>query len=307
MSIKDKDISFGKFCARSLVSCKGQSSPKLSFSCSRSCVSAQSAPGPFVEVAASPLPELVTEAFSDPSFQRQVRGFEAMPPALLIAPASLSSPASASASHAVVAHARSTPMHCAHNSWSDTGRVQGPTGRSCTKGGGSGPAEDLRLSQRCKFPTSRRCTGAGCRFTSQEATRHRYQVKGRGGAAATSLHPEVPGIQFVSPGYGLDIRQPMGWTKVCGTTRSGIWALKGNARARMLPENLDYLPVGWISRDHMRPPGLRQGTTVCVHTKMEQQSDHKLTTPSGMGLLVCGAGSHPSYHLGVVRRMCQRG
>ena len=40
----------------------------------------------------------------------------------------------------------------------------------------------------------------------------------------------------------------MGWTKVCGTTRSGIWVLKGNARTRMLPNNLDYLRVGWISR-----------------------------------------------------------
>ena len=29
--------------------------------------------------------------------------------------------------------------------------------------------------------------------------------------------------------------------------------------------------------------------------------------PSGMELLVCGAGSRPSYHLGVVRRNCQRG
>ena len=28
---------------------------------------------------------------------------------------------------AVVAHARSSPMHDAHNSWSDMGRVQGPT------------------------------------------------------------------------------------------------------------------------------------------------------------------------------------
>ena len=37
----------------------------------------------------------------------------------------------------------------------------------------------------------------------------------------------------------------MGWTKVCGTTQSGIWVLKGNARARMLPENLDHLRVGW--------------------------------------------------------------
>ena len=40
----------------------------------------------------------------------------------------------------------------------------------------------------------------------------------------------------------------MGWTKVCGTTRSGIWVLKGNARARMFPENIDHLRVGWISR-----------------------------------------------------------
>ena len=35
---------------------------------------------------------------------------------------------------------------------------------------------------------------------------------------------------------------------------------------------------------------------------MEQQSDHKLIRPSGMELLVCGAGSHPSYYLGVTRR-----
>ena len=41
----------------------------------------------------------------------------------------------------------------------------------------------------------------------------------------------------------------MGWTKVCETVWSGIWGvLKGNARARMLPENLDHLRVGWISR-----------------------------------------------------------
>ena len=31
-------------------------------------------------------------------------------------------------------------------------------------------------------------------------------------------------------------------------TRSGIWVLKGNARTCMLPENLDHLRVGWISR-----------------------------------------------------------
>ena len=40
---------------------------------------------------------------------------------------------------------------------------------------------------------------------------------------------------------------------------------------------------------------------------MEQLSDRKLITPSGMGLLVCGAGSHPSCHLGVQEGICQRG
>ena len=49
------------------------------------------------------------------------------------------------------------------NSWSGTVSSQGPTGRRCTKGGVSGSA-------------GRRCTGAGCRFTSREATRHRYQA-----------------------------------------------------------------------------------------------------------------------------------
>ena len=70
----------------------------------------------------------------------------------------------------------------------------------------------------------------------------------RVGVDTPSLHPEVPGIQFVSPGRGLDIRQLMGWTNVCETARSGICALKGIARACMLPENLDHLRVGWISR-----------------------------------------------------------
>ena len=76
--------------------------------------------------------------------------------------------------------ARSTPMHDAHNSWSDTGRVQGPTGRRCTKGGVSGPAEDLRpvseVEAGVNFRPAGGGTGAGCRFTSQEATRHRNQA-----------------------------------------------------------------------------------------------------------------------------------
>ena len=70
----------------------------------------------------------------------------------------------------------------------------------------------------------------------------------RRGAVTPSLHPEVPGIQFVSPGYGLDIRQSMGWTKVRGTARSGIWVPKDNARTCMFPANLDHLRVEGMKR-----------------------------------------------------------
>ena len=52
----------------------------------------------------------------------------------------------------------------------------------------------------------------------------------------------------------------MGWRKVCGTTRSGFWVLKGGARTRMLPANLDHLRVEWRKRGSyetawVTPPG----------------------------------------------------
>ena len=99
--------------------------------------------------------------------------------ALPVASASLSSSASAPASLAVVVHARSTPMHVAHNSWSDTVRVKGPTGTRSSKAWGFRScrrfAPCLRGGGRGKFSAGQRCTGAGCRFTSQ-ATWHRYQA-----------------------------------------------------------------------------------------------------------------------------------
>ena len=146
---------------------------------------------------------------------------------------------------------RST-SYCLDNSWSDTVRLQGPTRRRRgTKGGVSGPAEDFLPVSEVEAGVNFRPAGgargqvAGSLPGRQPGTGTR-QV--RGGVVTPSLHPEVPGIQFVSLGYGLDIRQSMGWTKVCGTTRSGIWVLKGNARTRMFPANLDHLRVEWISR-----------------------------------------------------------
>ena len=137
------------------------------------------------------------------------------------------------------------------------------------------------------------------------------QVPGGAGKVRSHLPStrRFPGIHFVSPGHGLDIRQSMGWTKVCGTAQSGIWVLKGNARTCMFPANLDYLQVDWMKRAYIQDCLAYAMARLCVFMQvyMEQQSDHKLIMPSGMGLRVCGAGSHPSYHLGVVRRNCQRG
>ena len=72
------------------------------------------------------------------------------------------------------------------------------------------PVEDLRPVSEVEAGVNFRPAG-GVReqvagSTSQEATRHRNQASQRRVWSHTSLHPEVPGIQFVSPGRGLDIR-----------------------------------------------------------------------------------------------------
>ena len=111
-----------------------------------------------------------------------------------------------------VAHAHASTLHGAHNSWSDTVRVQGPTGTRGVKGGDSGLAEDLRLVSEVE---------SGVNFRPAGGVR---------GHVAGSLPRRQPGT---------------------GTRKSGeMWSrvLKGNARARMLPENPDHLRVRWISQ-----------------------------------------------------------
>ena len=137
------------------------------------------------------------------------------------------------------------------NSCSDTVSSQVPRGRRRVKGGASGPAEDLLPVSEVETGVNFRLGGgvrgqvAGSLPGRQPGTGTR-QV--RGGAVTPSRHPEVPDTRFASPGRGLGIRQSMGWTKVCSTATSETWVLKGNARACMLPENIDHLRVGWISR-----------------------------------------------------------
>ena len=92
-------------------------------------------------------------------------------------------------SDAVVAHARPSLMHVAHNSWSDTVRVKGPTGRRSTKGGVSGPDEDWRpvpeVEAGVNFRPAGGGTGAGCRFTSWDG--NKAQVPGGTGKVWSHL------------------------------------------------------------------------------------------------------------------------
>ena len=138
---------------------------------------------------------------------------------------------------------------------------KGPTGTRRVKGGVSGLAEDLRPVSEVETGVNFRPAG-GARGQVAASLPRRQPGTGtrwlRVGAVTPSLHPEVPETRFASPGRGLDIRQSMGWTKVCGTAQSGIWVLKGNARARMLPDNLDHLRVRW------RPQGSHETACDCL-------------------------------------------
>ena len=177
--------------------------------------------------------------------------------------------------------------------------------------GFSGPAEDLRPVPEVEAEVNFRPAGGvrrqvvGSLPGRQPGTGTR---QGKGGVVTPSLHPEVPGIQFVSPGYGLDIRQSMGWTKVCGTARSGIWVLKGNARARMFPAILDHLRVEWMKRGTNKTAWVTPGHDCLCSYKYGHGAAVRPQTDNANwdGVIGLWCRSHPSYHLGVVRRMCQR-
>ena len=100
------------------------------------------------------------------------------------------------------------------------------------------------------FPC-RSCTTTtyGCRLQVHFPGGNQAQVQGR----SREVWSHLPSTRrfLVSSSCHLDTDWTSGnqWAgRRCATTRSGIWVLKGNARARMLPENLDHLRVRWISR-----------------------------------------------------------
>ena len=213
---------------------------------------------------------------------------------------------------AAVAYAHTSILHDAcSNSWSDTVRVQGPTGTKRVKGGASGPAEDLRhvseVEAGVNFRPAGRVRGqvAGSLPGRQPGTGTK---RGREGAVTPSLHPEVLDTQYVSPGRGLGIRQSMGWTKVCETAQPGIWVLKGGARARVLPDNLDRLRVewkmqgsyetAWVTPGHDCPCSYQHGHGAAVRPRTNDAIWD--------GVIGLWGRVAPSCHLGVQEVICQR-
>ena len=108
-----------------------------------------------------------------------------------------------------------------------------------------------------------------------------------GPEVAPSTHPKVPDTQYMSRWRRLGIRQSMGWERVCGSARSGIWVLHGDLKSRKLPANLHHQSVRW-----------RTGSThdtALVHTRVvkEQQSNHKLNKKWSSRCVVARRVLHP--------------
>ena len=185
---------------------------------------------------------------------------------------------SPSAEFAAVVHAHASPLHGALQVVLVTSCLcRGPpvTAWTCVAGSnghkegqrwgfwsGRRFAPCLRGVGSSKFSAGRLCAGQVVgHFPRQPGADTR---RAREGAVTPSLHPEVPDTQFVSPGRGL------GWMKVCDTAQSGIWVLKGDARARMLPATLDHIPGGMDEagdrRDRLGHARARLSMFTCVWT-----------------------------------------
>ena len=183
--------------------------------------------------------------------------------------ATASSSASAFVS-AAVAHARSTPMHDAHNSCSNTAMNSLRVHR-CRKVlqsrtvGIRSVEQTVDMSPAPAAGTYRRSAGTvhAQRQVPRECLAESSGVgpgpgPGTGPGGRSGLVGGVPGLAaacleipcslVMPPGRHQFAPQSLGWARVCGTEESGVWVLKGDARTYNLPRNLDDVGVVWEHR-----------------------------------------------------------
>ena len=184
-----------------------------------------------------------------------------------LAPASrVSSPAV----FAVGSHARFTPMHDARNSCSHT-VVNSLRDQRCRKVrwsrtvGNRSVVQTVDMSPAPDAGTYRR--SADEVHDQRQISRKRQAVcsvggpgpgpgtgpGGRSGLVGGSLDRAaafrgIPCSLVMPPGRHQRAPQSLGWARVCGTEKSGVWVLKGDARTYNLPRNLDDVGVVWERR-----------------------------------------------------------
>ena len=107
-------------------------------------------------------------------------------------------------------------------------------------------------------------------------------VGGDPGLVAASLR--ILRSLVMPPGRCQFALQSLGWMRVCGTAKSGVWVLKGDTR------NLDDVGVAWERRSGCETAW---ATAVCVHAATDKEHFDKLIPPFLQRRLNCGAGSDP--------------
>ena len=134
-----------------------------------------------------------------------------------------------SAVSAAVAHARFTPMHDAHNSCSDTAinslRVQRATSYNPQGVVAHNSRRKVRLSSTVgsRSVELAECSGE-CPGPGPCAGGRSGRGVGVSGLAAACL--EIPRSLVMTPGRHQFAPQSLGWARVCGTGKSGVWMLK---------------------------------------------------------------------------------
>ena len=184
-----------------------------------------------------------------------------------LAPASrVSSPAV----FAVGSHARFTPMHDARNSCSHT-VVNSLRDQRCRKVRWSRTVGNRSVVQTVDMSPA---PAAGTYRRSADEVHEQRQISRKRQTGCSGGDPgpgpgSGPGVRsglvggslgraaafrgipcslVMPPGRHQRAPQSLGWMRVCGTEKSGVWVLKGDARTYNLPRNLDDVGVVWERR-----------------------------------------------------------
>ena len=104
----------------------------------------------------------------------------------------------------------------------------------------------------------------------------------------------IPCSLVMPPGRHQRAPQSLGWEWVCGTEKSGVWVLKGDARTYNLPRDLDDVGIVWEHRSGYETAWATPGHVCsCSYDYGRGPVLPQPNPPFLQRWLACGAGSHP--------------